>query len=294
MELMERKRRKQHKDKRPDELAYGHKKSDSALQEMQAAAELAQPQGQKDEKPKPQPDLVASFNIGKIDVPDIDLNDILGIEEDPTAAEPETRYLKPRRCKVKHEHVMYENAEQLARELRLDKGERADCLVAGSFIFGDFIEAYLRTQHAKAKRMIITTLSLSENNIDSLHNLLTRNYIDQLDMLVSTYFFANEYHGLVKYLYQELDIENKFQLAVADIHTKTCQFETLGGRHIVMHGSANLRSSANIEQFCIEENEELYRFYENAFVNLIENYKTINKPCRGLRAFDTMSIKKFD
>lgn len=281
------KRRKEHKDKRSEEMAYGHTKTGSAFLELM------------EDKAKPVETVTAktqdALNFGNIEIPDIDLEGIIDTKpEQNDYVEPETRYIKPRRCRVKSQNIMYENAEQLARDLRLDKDERADCLIAGSFIFGDFIEAYLREQHAKATYMLITTLSLSQNNVDSLHNLMTRGYIDRLDLLVSTYFFANEYHGLVPYIYRQLDIGDRFQMAVADIHTKTCQFTTLGGRHIVMHGSANLRSSANIEQFCIEENETIYNFYAESFGKLIEEFKTIRKPVRGLGAWDVITKKRFE
>ena len=91
--------------------------------------------------------------------------------------------------------------------------------------------------------MTISTLSLSQDNIDSLANLLDWGYIDELNLIVSAYWFSHERWSLVPYCYERLDKEDKFQLAVAGIHTKTCQFETLGGKRIVIHGSANLRSS---------------------------------------------------
>ena len=48
-----------------------------------------------------------------------------------------------------------------------------------------------------------------------------------------------------------------------------------------MYGSANLRSSDNIEQFSIEHNDELYDFNYTFHKNILENFKTINKSLRG-------------
>lgn len=142
--------------------------------------------------------------------------------------------------------------------------------------------------------MTISTLSLSQNNVDSLANLMNASYIDELNLIVSVYFYGNEKYSLIPYIYKALDIGNKFQLSVADIHTKTTHFETLGGRKIVMHGSANLRSSNNIEQFTIEENEELYKFYDETFSKIIEKYATIRKPLRGSALWDTINRKSFN
>ena len=142
--------------------------------------------------------------------------------------------------------------------------------------------------------MTISTLSLSQNNVDSLHNLLKYGYIDELNLIVSVYFYGNEIRALIPYIYRQLDIDNKFQLAVAGIHTKTCQFETLGGRKVIIHGSANLRSSGNIEQFTIEENPELYEFYDEAFSKVLDKYATIKKPVRHSQLWAQLIKQEFN
>lgn len=229
-------------------------------------------------------------DFGNIEMPDLDLAffDILNDDE-----ADETRYLKPRAKMVNENMICYDNAVKLANELRVDKGQRADVVVGGNFIFGDFIEAYVTTHAAFCKKMTISTLSLSQENVDSLRNLLDAGYVEQLDLIVSLYFYGHEAHQLIPYIYRELDHDNKFQLAVAGMHTKIAQFETLGGRKVVIHGSANLRSSANVEQFCIEENEELYDFYDDVFENVIEKYKTINKPIPRRDTWATVTRKRF-
>jgi hypothetical protein len=66
-------------------------------------------------------------------------------------------------------------------------------------------------------------------------------------------------------------------MAVAFVHTKVIAFETKGGRKIVIHGSANLRSSGNVEAFTIEENPELFDFYVGIYDGILERYATVNK-----------------
>jgi len=232
------------------------------------------------------------IDFGNIQLPEFDL-DIFA--EGPDVARPETRYMKPHKQESwKQEDIMYDNAQKLARELTLDKGMRANVVVAGSFIFGDFIEAFLMHNNAKAIKMTISTLSLSQENIDSLRTLLEYGYIEELNMIISVYFFSHERHGLIPYMYDQLDIDNRFQLSVCSTHMKTVHFETLGGKKIVMHGSANLRSSANLEQFTIEENPNLYEFYEDISEKIIDRYKTINKPIRDKPLWDIITRKKFN
>lgn len=176
--------------------------------------------------------------------------------------------------------VKYKNALQLAKDIgQLDKeGQRVFAVVDGSFIFGDFIEAYLVTHNLLAKRMVISTLSLSQNNIDSLKNLFDGDYLEKLDLIVSTMFWGNERGNLINYTYKKLDIDNKFQLAVCRTHTKITLIETECGKWLTIHGSANLRSSDNIEMFSIENSKDLYDFNLEWHDEIINKYQTINKP----------------
>lgn len=215
-------------------------------------------------------------DVGGFDLEDVNLSDFNLMD----GYEEETRIIKPKLYALKKSQVMYERAYELAEALPWEKGIRYDVVVSGNFIFGDFIEAFIKKNNAKVPRMTISTLSLSQDNVDSLVNLIVGGYVDELNLIVSAYFYSHERNSLIPYIYQELDIDNKFQLAVAGIHTKTCHFETAGGKKIVIHGSANMRSSGNIEQFTIEENEELYWFYDDIYNDIINRYSTIRKPIR--------------
>ena len=230
-------------------------------------------------------------DIGNFDLPDVDtsLFDVLSDDEGE-----ETRYIKPKVYTRKPDFVMYDNAVKLARDIEMTGGSRYDVIVNGSFIFGDFLEAFIVRNNAKCKKLTISTLSMNQNNIDSLHNLITHGYIDELNLIISAYFYNMEIRALIPYIYRHLDIDNRLQLAVANVHTKTAQFETLGGKKIIAHGSANLRSSGSIEQFTIEESPELYDFYDEFFSRILERYQTIRKPVWGKDAWADLIRKKFN
>jgi hypothetical protein len=191
----------------------------------------------------------------------------------------ESRYIKPPKSKeLSERRLKYSLAKDLA--LGVDLSERTYVIVNGMFIFGDFIEALIIEKGLKVKSMTISTLSMSCENIDSLDTLLDCGFVDELNLIVSDYFYSHERHGLVKYIYETLDKDNKFQFAAAGSHTKIIMFETYCGKHIVIHGSANLRSSSNIEQIMIENNLELYNFNKEYHDRILEKYKTINKSVR--------------
>lgn len=230
----------------------------------------------------------------EIDMPDFNLDLDLADFDIQGSTMEETRYQKPRFYQPQPEqNIKYDNAVTLARELRLDPGGRANVIVGGYFIFGDFLEAYVVEHNIQIRKMNISTLSMSQDNVDSLANLLNGGFVQELNLIVSYYFFSHERKALIPYIYENLDIDNRFQLAVAASHTKTITFDTAGGKKMVIHGSANLRSSNNLEQFTIEDNPELYDFYNEYQDRIIEKYKTINKPTLGKAFWNIVTTKKF-
>lgn len=199
----------------------------------------------------------------------------------------ETRYIKPPLKRPMP--VKYEYAAQLAKQLKIEKDCSYFALVSGNFILGDIFEAIAVEQQIQYKKLNISSLSISIDNIDSFKNLLIHNYVKEINLIVSDYFFAHERNSIVKYCYAELDIDNKFQLAVAGIHTKITTFETNTGLKVVIHGSGNLRSSRSIEHLCIEENPVLYDFIEDYMNKIFEKYGTIKKGIRAEKLWNVIN-----
>ncbi len=248
---------------------------------------------------KPNDDIL-NFDFGGIDTGatdgiDLNLFDVTGGDDGVNPADLESRYIKPKLPTFPREFVKYEYAEDLAKAVDLVAHPRYDVLCAGSFVFGDFIEAFVTHNNALIEEMTITTLSLNQNNVDSLRNLIEWGYLKKLTLIVSAYFYANEHRQLIPYIYRELDVEAcDFQLAAAGVHTKTVTMLTGGGKKIVMTGSANLRSSANVEQFSIELNADAYDFYHDFAAKIADKYKTINKAIRVKPLWDELTKKRFN
>lgn len=201
----------------------------------------------------------------------IDLN--LDLEFDTKHIEP---VIEP---EIKEEYLEYKKAQDLANDIDIKKGSRHYCFVNGSFCFGDFIEALIVEKQYIVKNLTISSLSLNENNIDSFANFMDAGYVDNFNLIISTFFWGHERHknGLMPYIYEKLEKDNKFQLSVYRTHCKIIMIELYNGFKIVIHGSANLRSSGNIEQIMIEENESLYDFNFKYHEKIIDKYKTIRK-----------------
>lgn len=192
-----------------------------------------------------------------------------------------SRYIKPPKSKeIPERRLKYKNAEELARDIKPELGMRVFVFLDGTFVAGDFLEAWFVEHHIIAKEVTVSTLSLNPNNIDSLANLMTCGYIESLNLVVSDYFYSHERNSLVPYIREKLDVENRFQFAAAGTHCKLIMFETHKGAKVVIHGSANLRSSSNIEHMTIEENPDLYDFTMEVHRAILDKYKTINKSVR--------------
>ena len=204
-----------------------------------------------------------------------------------------SRYFAPPKQKEIPERLLkYRFAQELAKAVKPEKGMKCFVVLDGSFVAGDFFEAWIVEHNIHVKKMTISTLSMSENNVDSLANVLNAGYVDELDLIVSDWFYSHERQNLIPYLYKELDKNNRFQLAAASTHCKLCLMETHGGSKVVVHGSANLRSSSNLEHLCIEESPALFDFLLETQAGIIEKFKTINKSVRYTNLWDAATEQK--
>jgi len=188
------------------------------------------------------------------------------------------RYPRPTPNQVKYEHA----AAMAANMPDLDEGNALYAVVSGNFIFGDFLEALMVEKNYLATEMLVATLSLGKENVDSLRNLRQGGYVENLSLLVSDFWFAHERRAMggVPYIEQTLGGDT-FSFAAAAIHTKITLIKTDCGRHLVLHGSANLRSSRNVEQFVIENNSRLFDFNHRWISRLMTAFSTTQKSTRG-------------
>lgn len=188
--------------------------------------------------------------------------------------------VKPPRVPELSETVLaYEKAEAMAKQMDLRQGSFNYGYVSGEFIFGDFIEALFVTRNLHTKRLLIATLALSYENVDSLKNLLEGGYVDKLDLVYSDFQFSHERHGIVPYMYEQLGGYD-FQLTVARSHAKLACFTTDNTGEplsIGVRGSANLRSASCIEQIFVNESPQMNAIDEAVYDDLIERFATINR-----------------
>lgn len=191
-----------------------------------------------------------------------------------------TRYISPTIPEQKNESMMkYSKAVKFVNSFNTVRGFSHYAIVAGDFCFGDMIEALIVESNWLCEEMYISTLSLNENNVDSLENLFNGGYLNKLGIVVSAYFYSHERqkNRMIEYMLKSLDKDDRFDIAVLRSHCKICQFKTNQGHHIVIHGSANLRSNQNNEQLNIVDNKELYEFNKIYHLEILEKHSIIDK-----------------
>lgn len=205
-----------------------------------------------------------------------------------------SRFIEPHGCEALHDYcVTWKNAFEAAEQVgEMTEGRRVYGILSGRFVFCDFIGALLKTWGVVAEQMTISTLSMSPENVGTLEVLMEKGYVKNLDMIVSHYYFANERNSVIPILMDALDKDGRFQLAVASVHTKIVLIKTTCGKHITIHGSANLRTSDNIEQICIESCRELYDFNYAVHDAIVQRHKTINKAIRSEQLWQTVLVSQ--
>lgn len=144
------------------------------------------------------------------------------------------------------------------------KGEFTFFLMNGNCQFADFI-LEMRKEVGQLQEAIFTTLSCNEYTFSVLDQLECKKHL-----LVSSYFLATDTANTLPKLKAEGRLEN-YSIGFFRNHTKICLLKTETD-YFVMCGSANLRSSATIEQFTIINDKNIYDFNRDWILTLIEKY----------------------
>jgi len=222
-----------------------------------------------------------SFDFG---LGDFELSsDVFDFIDDREPTEQETMV---RPVVMRPQCVAYEYAQDFAEQLRLDNETETFAFVSGNFVFGDFVEALVDMGRLSVRRMSLMTLSLNDENIDSIRNIIEWENVERLDLVVSDYWFSHERHagGLVDYLFDELTVAGmELNVGFAAVHCKTWCIETRQGNCLTIQGSANLRSSRNIEQVHISPSKELFEFVDGFTQKVIDVYNVVNKDAQRIK-----------
>ena len=132
-----------------------------------------------------------------IDIPEIHFPDTIELDDDIDFSvadfsivdeEEQTRIIKPKMAKSAiYNKADFQYARDLAAKICLERNARTTCIVPGNFIFGDLPEALVMYRGIDLKTIYCSTLSLSENNVDSFKNLLLFRNVEKINLMLSGY-----------------------------------------------------------------------------------------------------------
>lgn len=170
--------------------------------------------------------------------------------------------------KLSTEPVAFENAERMAGEIDYSKDYFA--IVSGKFIFGDFIEALCFKKHLDPSCIYITTLGMSQDNADSIVNLVDYLGCEKINLIVSHYFAGVERHKLMPYMRREFS-GKPIDVAVLQSHCKIALIFSRKG-NVLISGSANLSSSNNVENFIITHDKAAIEYTKKRLDNIMKRF----------------------
>lgn len=170
--------------------------------------------------------------------------------------------------KLSTEPAAFENAEQMANSIDYDKDYFA--FVPGNFVFGDFLEALCYKKRLAPNEMYITTLGMSQDNIDSIVNLTDYLGCKKVNLIVSHYFAGVERNKLMPYMRREF-AGKPVDVAVLQSHCKIALIFSEKG-NILISGSANLSSSNNVEQFIILHDGKTIEYVRKRLDNIMRRF----------------------
>jgi hypothetical protein len=157
-----------------------------------------------------------------------------------------------------------ENADCVLQHLP-EPGQHTHAILRGDFVLCDLVPAII-ARRGRCEALHIATLGLSAANAECLVTLQERGEVGSFDVLCSHYF--QQVDKATTYREVAAKLEGKGRLMVARNHAKVICLPTAGGDHFVIEGSANLRSSDNVEQIAIFNDQELLQWHASWIVEL--------------------------
>lgn len=164
-----------------------------------------------------------------------------------------------------------ENARFVLPHLPLGAEDRTHCVLRGDFVLCDLIPAIIR-ERGVCPALHIATLGLSTQNAESLAELHQSKLVGSVTLLCSLYF--QQVDKTTTYREVSAILDGVGRMIIARNHAKVICLPTDQGDTFVIEGSANLRSSDNLEQITIFNDPELLLFHSTWIEQLAEKGET--------------------
>jgi hypothetical protein len=158
-----------------------------------------------------------------------------------------------------------------------EQGEALHGIMTGIYDLMHLLIVLLQRLGAPCHTMRIATLSLSGRNVQEMVALLDAGTVGRIDLLTSDFHRKNDQEIFCELL---AEFSKRGQrIGAARSHCKLVAIALDDGRKYVLHGSPNLRTNKNMEQFCLERDAELFAFYDTWLDGMVTTHEVRQKDC---------------
>lgn len=176
---------------------------------------------------------------------------LAGFTEDPRTVR---RRIRKRMARLSREANAREQIGRLPKP-----GEDVVLILTGNWHGFDMLGAILELAGCAAEHVMIATLGFNRFQTDTLTEMVDEHRIHRLTFMVS-HMFTEKNAGEFDYLREALESRGQ-RLANSRNHAKLMLILLEDNRHIVTHGSLNLRRCNSFEQLVITQDYELFQFF---------------------------------
>lgn len=155
--------------------------------------------------------------------------------------------------------IQPENAKPILGMLP-ENGERLHCILRGDFVLCDLIPLIVRAR-GRCPHLRIATLGLSTSNAECLRALQSEGLVGEITLVASHYFQQVDKNTTFRRVMTILGGAAK--VIITRSHAKVFLIPTERGDWFAIEGSANLRSSDNLEQIVIFNDKETHDLHRD-------------------------------
>ena len=186
-----------------------------------------------------------------------------------TKQETKREYL----ARVKYQKIVAKSASNMMAIVgnKLEQGIQYRIVTNNSFNAISVYE-FLAT-HEKITEMHIAVYRMNQRAVLFIKNIIDKNKIPAT-IIVSSFFRENKkYERWANELIAYAQSSTLVKVGFSWNHAKVFLAKTASGKHIVFEGSGNLSDNARIEQYIIEDNEQVFNFHKQWITQLLNNEK---------------------
>lgn len=162
-----------------------------------------------------------------------------------------------------------DNARPIISLLPVDPDDRLHCMLRGDFVLCDLIPLIIAHRGA-CPHLRVATLGLSAANAEQLANLHAGGLIARITLVASHYF--QQVDKTTTFQQVQSILAGRAELVICRSHAKVILIPTTSGDFYVLEGSANLRSSDNLEQMLVTNDQETHDFHASWIDALATEY----------------------